>query len=170
MHKGVYFGKNFAEQKKKILILGESHHGKEEDKGNSAKYNTCDVVEEYLQAKRGEIKMIRSLYFFTKITHAFDSSLNCQDTINFWNNVAFGNYIDVICGIKDNYAKSYIYENNNRDRLNKDLFEFVNKNRIIALFALASLFLMHCRNRQYTAIALECQHLSFYRQKLTRIT
>lgn len=139
MHYGVYVGRNFENQNKRILILGESHHGKEEEKGKPAKYTSSDVVNKYMSAKRGVIKMERSWYFFTKIAHAFDASFNTQDIIGFWESVAFGNYVDVVCGVKDDYAKSYIYKEENRKKLNSDLFSFINSNKIDVIVCVSKL-------------------------------
>ena len=85
MHRGVYVGELFQEQKCKILVLGESHYGSsEDDKGKPGTFTSEDVVKSYLAAKRGEIKMDPSWYFFTKIAHCFDYKLNRAETIDFW--------------------------------------------------------------------------------------
>lgn len=160
MHDGVYIGKKFPEQKTKILILGESHHGSEEVKGKPAPYTTEDIINEYLSAKKHEIKMSRSLFFFTKIAHSFDSSLNQNQTIEFWESVAFGNYIDVSCGIKDGFAQQYL-DDDNRNRLNRDLFKFVNEYGIDVVICFSKLAFVSLPNTSMTEDNYEIRILKY---------
>ena len=136
MHKGEYIGKCFEEQKTKILILGESHHGDENEIGKPRENRlTVDVVNDYLNAKKGD--MDRAWYFFTKIAHAFYESFDRSQTIKFWEKVAFGNYVDVCCGVKDKTAKKFIHEM--KDIYNHELFQFVNKNSIDVVLCFSKL-------------------------------
>ncbi len=130
MHAGEYVGVNFDNQNKRLLILGESHHGGKDEEGKQASYTSSNVVNDYLSAKRGTIKMSQRWYFFTKIAHMVDYTLNKEKTIDFWEKVAFGNYIDVSCGVKDGFANKYLSNPTKTKQLNNDLFEFVNKKRV----------------------------------------
>lgn len=128
MNYGVFCGQDLSKCKQRILILGESHHGKSAQLGEKVGYTTESVVLDYLAAKRGKQKTERSWCFFTKIAHAFDASLRTEQLIDFWNHVCFGNYLDVNCDVKQGYAKRYLEGANgaNRKRLNEALFQFVN--------------------------------------------
>ena len=139
MHAGVYIGERFNAQEHRLLILGESHHGTEEEKGKEASYTSEGVVNAYLSAKRGTTKMNSTWKFFTKIAHMFDSSFNCEQTIDFWEKVAFGNYIDVSCGVKDGFAQDYVEKASVKENLNKDLFQFVNENEIDCILCVSPL-------------------------------
>lgn len=151
MNKGIYIGKNFNNSKHKILILGESHHDDGEPLGAPVSYTTESVVENYLSAKCGEQEMNRKWYFFTKIAHSFDRSLGKRETVDFWECVCFGNYIDVNCDVKGGFAEKYlIYGGNtvnteneciqaNRIRLNDDLFRFINNNKINTIVCVSKL-------------------------------
>lgn len=137
MHHGVFCGKNANTQPKRILILGESHHintdaGEEGNKiaGVAATYTTCANVEDYLA------NPTRSSYrFYDKIMQTFGYAPETgQNRENFWNSVYFGNYIDVLCGIGDDQAKSYVGKAENRKKLNNQLFQFVNEHQIDIIF------------------------------------
>lgn len=137
MHQGEYIGKYFEEQKTKILILGESHHGDESEIGKPRERGTSDVVNDYLRAKKEGETIDRAWYFFTKIAHAFDASLNCSQTIEFWEKVAFGNYVDVCCAKGKKIAEESIRDN--QDRFNKELFQFVNDKGIDIIVCFSTL-------------------------------
>lgn len=76
----------------RILILGESHYG---DPGDEHENFTIDVVKLWGQEKR--------LPFFTKISktvlnYGASDFLSDQDRFDFWENVAFYNYVQAIVG------------------------------------------------------------------------
>ena len=134
MHKGVFIGKDAANQDKRILILGESHHISNDPEsenrtfGVPASYKTKDVVLEHINDIENEKKSLR---FFQKIGQSFGYPMKTKEEKEaFWNQVYFGNYIDVLCGIKDDAAKNYLKKGNNRRRMNDDLFQFINENEI----------------------------------------
>ena len=137
MNRGEYIGENFKKCKTKILILGESHH--DEPQGEPVKHETKRVVNDYLRAKRGEIKMDRAWYFFTKIAHAFDCHWGTEEVLDFWSKVCFRNYIDVNCGVKSNTAKKHLSSEENRAKLNNELFNFINNNNIDCVVCLGKL-------------------------------
>ncbi len=126
MHHGIYTGKSAEKQEKKILILGESHHNKNsEGVGKPASYTTRCVVEEYLNEKTTG----KTHRFFHKIVQSFGvDTTKAEEKVIFWDKVYFGNYIDVVCGVKDNAAKAVIKQNKNM--YNSELIEFINKNGI----------------------------------------
>ncbi len=138
MHKGVFVGSNAENRNKRILILGESHHISKTDDKNSEKfkpatYDTKCVVREHIEDITNTKK---SLHFFQKIGNAFGFPMETEDEKNaFWENFYFGNYIDVLCGIKDGATGEYLAQKDdngitNRQKMNDDLFEFVNDNNI----------------------------------------
>lgn len=144
MHKGPFIGKNADSRKKRILILCESHHtGKDNSvPGIEAKYKTEEVIrEDYynLKSHSGSKYLI-----FDKIVRSFgidpDKGNNRYD---FWENVYFGNYIDVLCGIGDNTAKNTIKSKtngkSNRIIYNNELFEFINEKGIDIVFCFSRL-------------------------------
>lgn len=137
MHHGVFIGENTKNKKgKKILILGESHHISNTDKenmifGKPASYTTESVVKGYI--KNGVYK--NSFRFFEKIGKSFGFNMKTEtDRKRFWDNVYFGNYIDVLCGVKDNAAKKILQQENNglsnREHYNDSLFTFINNEGI----------------------------------------
>lgn len=139
MHHGIYIGNNVANKTKRILILGESHHISKTDKenmelGTPATYTTEQIVKGYI-SNGANTKETQSLKFFEKIGNSFNSRMETQsDREAFWSNVCFGNYIDVLCGIKDGKAATILKIENegikNRQKYNDDLFKFVNDNEI----------------------------------------
>lgn len=157
MHTGEYVGENLKSQKRKILILGESHHGGEDEKGKPAPYTSSDVVNDYLSAKKGGIKMSHRWFFFTKIAHMFDCTMGKAETIAFWENVSFGNYIDVSCGVKDGFARDYLRDSENTARLNADLFEFVNSHGIDTVLCVSPLA-FSCLPMSGKAVRSEINH------------
>ena len=54
MHHGIYQGCDAPKQAKRILILGESHHDKDEKIGEPAHYKTKSIVEAYLKEEKKE--------------------------------------------------------------------------------------------------------------------
>lgn len=138
MHKGVFVGSNAKNRNERILILGESHHISKTDDKNSEKfkpatYDTKCVVREHIEDITNTKK---SLHFFQKIGNAFGFPMETEaEKTAFWENFYFGNYIDVLCGIKDGAAGEYLAQKDdngitNRQKMNDDLFEFVNDNNI----------------------------------------
>jgi hypothetical protein len=75
-----YVGKNFENNDKKILILGESHYGNDTDK-----YFTRNITNE-----TGAGNSDYSLNFFSKINNFFKITTNKE---NFWSNLSFYNFI-----------------------------------------------------------------------------
>lgn len=141
MHKGEYIGNHAAKQKKRILILGESHHiSNNEDSpnrepGKVATYDTKEVVQEYLENYNNHAGEERkeTLRFFDNIVRAFGIDPDVCRT-NFWNGVYFGNYIDVLCGVRDSAATRILKLHGKREELNNKLFSFIEKNEIDIVF------------------------------------
>ena len=132
MHDGVFEGEKAKSQQVRILILGESHYWgedkKEEDK------LTSEVVETYLKKYNSRIRSEkdRSYRFFDNIVQAF--GIDPENRTDFWNRVWFGNYIDEPCGVRDSQATKVLKRSGKRDALNKQLFEFIEENKINIVF------------------------------------
>lgn len=132
MHPGVFCGANATEQPKRILILGESHYWgegkKEEDR------LTSKVVGTYLSKYNSKIRTEkdRSYRFFDYIVQSF--GIEPKNRTEFWNRVWFGNYIDEPCGVRDSVATKLLRKPGKREELNKQLFEFINENKIDVVF------------------------------------
>lgn len=129
MHHGVFQGNFAAQQEKRILILSESHHG--DNKGEPAPYTTASVVEE------DHIRDCKHL-FFRRIEQSFGYDCDTEASRrDFWDRFYFGNYVDVVCGVGDGYARSMV--NTNRQKYNNQLFSFVNENGIDLIFCFSRL-------------------------------
>lgn len=128
MYKGEYCGKNAQN----ILILGESHHG-----GEEGSYTTTDVIKAYLE-NPAKIQY----RFFDRIVETFGFSPD-TDRKNFWNNVYFGNYIDELCGVGDDAAKKVVSKKGNREKLNRDLFDFIISKGIDTIYCFSILSYNH---------------------------
>ncbi|MBQ7769094.1 MAG: hypothetical protein IJ403_09485 [Oscillospiraceae bacterium] len=132
MHNGEFRGDLAENQKVRVLILGESHYWgedkKEEDK------LTSKVVETYLKKYNSRIRSEkdRSYRFFDNIVQAF--GIDPENRTDFWNRVWFGNYIDEPCGVRDSQATKVLKRPGKRDALNKQLFEFIEENKIDIVF------------------------------------
>lgn len=133
MHKGAYIGAHAAAQPKKILILGESHHGDgPEDMGKPGKLLTSEVVERYLSQKSGTEPCLQ---FFRKIALSFGIDTGRDKDAEkewFWDKVFFGNYVDVLCGIQDGAAERMMKRN--KETYNRELAAFSNRHQIDAVF------------------------------------
>lgn len=145
MHHGVFIGAKAEKQKKRILILGESHHVSNNPKDDialkPASYETKAVVTEHIVDENNKKA---SLHFFQKIGQSFAFPMETKDEKEeFWKYFYFGNYIDVLCGIKDGKAKSYLKETENRRRMNDALFQFINENEIDVVVCFGRLVMDH---------------------------
>lgn len=126
-------------QKKRILILGESHHWSGDDSENEEQrrekersYRTQNVMDNYLRV-RGQDPCYR---FFDKIVQSFGYDKEERGT--FWEKVWFCNYVDnCLCGVGDAVAKNMIRQH--RTAYNNSLFTFINENGIDALFCFSRL-------------------------------
>ena len=139
MHYGVFHGKFADQREERILILGESHRiTKEKDRetdkepGKRASYPTSAVVVSHLDPENKEKHS-----FFTKIAATFGFAE--PEQADFWYQVYFGNYIDVLCDVRTSYAKNKIKEENNREKYNKQLFDFICDHKIKKLFCFSVL-------------------------------
>lgn len=138
MHKGVFVGKNAKSQAKRILILGESHHISDNENspnrtvGVEATYDTKDVLAEYFADTELKNKHLR---FFRNIAKCFGEFVSiAEEQDAFWNNVYFGNYIDVLCGVRDSEASKLLNKKDNRKKYNDQLFPFIRDNEIDIVF------------------------------------
>lgn len=77
---------------KKVLVLGESHYCED---GDVVPSFTRDVMEYFLEAKKGE-NWQRWMNTFMKFQRAFYNDVtDFNDKIQFWNHVIFFNYLQV---------------------------------------------------------------------------
>lgn len=120
MNKEPWIG-NHLNNNVKVLILGESHYDEESNYGDKVTFPTSGVIEYYF------IKRERWASFFDKIAASFGYEQG--NAKNFYEQVYFGNYVDVVCGIQDTNCASY-YIGLNRQKYNNDLFEFINQNGV----------------------------------------
>lgn len=139
MHYGVYCGRKAEADEEKILILSESHHVNTDDKetdnktpGVEATYTTQGNIVDYLKDPCAD-----SYRIYDTIVKTF--GFEPEKRVSFWNRVFFGNYIDVLCGIGDNYAKEYVGGSKNRVKLNDQLFQFVNEYQIDTIYCFSIL-------------------------------
>lgn len=134
MFKGVYRGKRAKKMKKRVLILGESHYSD----GKSENYN--DYTTEKVMENYKKFPTEKCYSFFHKIAQSFNVNTNDvnQEFSKFWDNVYFGNYIPVFCGIKDSKAKAYL-KNGNRKECNNQLFDYINREGIDIVFVFSRL-------------------------------
>ncbi len=113
---GICLNKNI-----KALVLGESHYDEENSLGAEVTFATSGVVEYYFKKRE------RWAQFFDKMAASFGYSVT--EARAFYDQVYFGNYVDVVCGVgNNNCAKHYI--DLNRKKYNTDLFKFVNEKGI----------------------------------------
>jgi len=95
-----YVGKKYISNDFKILVLGESHYLNETEflafinNDESVKHTTKNVVERYLNYKKGISPIEKWMQTFTKFSNVLseESNLN-QNSIEFWENIAFYNYV-----------------------------------------------------------------------------
>lgn len=135
MHYGIFIGEKAKDQPVRILILGESHHVSTDPKvttdkvaGVPATYTTASVVLEHLEKLKNEKKGMHP--FLTKIAQTFGA----EDEETFWRCVYFGNYIDVLCGIRDSIATNLLKITDKCEELNRQLFAFIEENEIDVVF------------------------------------
>ena len=143
MHWGVFHGKDADKQPNRILILAESHHiSKEKDSkdkipGIPATYSTESVIRNNYYAQPTDSKYC----IFDKIARSFGVIPEQPGKREaFWEKVYFGNYINVLCGVRDGTAKSLLKkETSNRQRYNDALFRFINDHQIDIVFCFSRL-------------------------------
>ncbi|MDE7220521.1 MAG: hypothetical protein K2O45_13030 [Oscillospiraceae bacterium] len=140
MRKGTYYeGAAAAAQPKKILILGESHHGdKPEDVGKPVEEGDTErVVRVYLSQ---EGKRDARLQFFDKIAQCFgiDSEKN-EERRQFWEKVFFANYVDVLCGVGDGDDAAETKVREHGKEYAKKVAELVDTYRIDVIFCFSIL-------------------------------
>lgn len=143
MHQGEFIGSKAADQPKRILILGESHHWSSEDDSKTEEerrvkaeaYSTEDVVKTYLANYNSNIGKERDqcYRFFDNIVHAFGINPDTSRT-DFWERVYFGNYIDELCGVRDKIAAKILNSQGNREKYNSQLFSFIQEHKIDIVF------------------------------------
>lgn len=143
MYRGEFIGKYAKEQEVRILILGESHHWSADDKNKTEEecqkkasaYTTSNVVKNYLENYDNHIGKDRdcAYRFFDNIVRTFEIDPEEHRT-DFWDRVYFGNYIDTLCGVRDNFAKNLLKIEENRKRYNEQLFLFIRENKIDIVF------------------------------------
>ncbi len=125
MHPGEWRGKSVPNGNG-ILILGESHYGREDEPN----YKTSDVVEAYLCHRLLNCGSAKWDRFFDSIAASFGyTKPECGD---FFHRIWFGNYVPEICGVGDaNKAEMCMKEN--RTEYNNQLFSFINANEIATI-------------------------------------
>lgn len=129
MYNNVFCGNKVAAQKKKVLILGESHYG--------TTNSTQSVIENYWNNynNRNE-KRDKAYRFFENIVRTF-GYVPDKDREAFWNCVYFGNYVEELCGVGDRRAKNAIFDH--RNEYNEHLFRFIRDNKIDMVFCFSRL-------------------------------
>lgn len=144
MHWGVFHGKEAEHQPKRILILAESHHiNSTTDKkpGIPATYPTESVIrDDYYCNPTG-----KNYHIFDKIALSCGGKIEERaDREAFWEKVYFGNYIDVLCGVRDDAAKTLLKNGpGNRQTYNDALFRFINDHQIDIVFCFSRLVYNH---------------------------
>jgi hypothetical protein len=101
-----YIGEKFEGSKKRILILGESHYCGEGNgccfKNNTPScFNfTSDVLSKrFIKYKEGNHYYERWMNTFTRFSNIYNGKkLNKQETIEFWKNISFYNYVQYPMG------------------------------------------------------------------------
>lgn len=116
----------------RVLILGESHYD-DDNFGEKVSFPTSGVVKSYFESRH---KWSR---FFDKMAASF--GYDRDNARQFYEKVFFGNYVDVVCGIKDCNAK--YYAKLNRDTYNSEWFEFINQNQIDVVVCFSKLVYNH---------------------------
>lgn len=112
----------------RILVLGESHYD-ENNIGEKVSFPTAGVVRHYFEARE------KWSQFFDKMAASF--GYDKENARDFYEQICFGNYVDVVCGIGDNNAKHFIHLN--RASYNDDWFGFVNSNEIDVIICFSKL-------------------------------
>ncbi|MDE6724279.1 MAG: hypothetical protein K2J79_01625, partial [Ruminiclostridium sp.] len=143
MYRKEFKGKYAEDQKVRILILGESHHWSDEDNNKSEEerqekentYTTFKVVNNYLENYNNHFgnDRDRAYRFFEYIVRTFDIDPEEQRN-DFWNRVYFGNYIDRLCGVRNDAAKKLLKIEENRKKYNEQLFSFIREKEIDIVF------------------------------------
>ena len=118
MHPGVWIGKKFNDAEKKVLILGESHYGNRDEIGKVT-YMTKEIVQKYVGEKRH--------IFFDNIAKSF--GYESDDICEFYEQVCFGNYVNVVVD-KDGKQNGKFFIEKNSDTYNKELIDFCVSNSI----------------------------------------
>ena len=86
-----FVGKNYNQQKTKILVLGESHYTGGEPGWDSI---TNDVFERYLNYINGNGKFETWMNTFTKFAKTFANGIMAREQISdFWDGVVFYNFV-----------------------------------------------------------------------------
>lgn len=143
MHKMEFIGKKAPLQPKRVLILGESHHWSSNDKDmteeemreKAGTYSTTKVVNDYLvnyNTCSGQ-ERDKCYRFFDNIVLAFGMNPKTSRS-DFWEQVYFGNYIDELCGVRDQYVNSLLKKQENREKYNEQLFTFILEHKIDIVF------------------------------------
>lgn len=141
MYRGEFTGKYANDMNVRILILGESHHWSNDDQNKTEEerkkkeecYTTSEVVERYLENYNTGENRDQSYRFFENIVRTFGVAPNEHRT-DFWGRVYFGNYIDRLCGVRDNVAKKLLKIEENRKKYNEQLFSFIRRKEIDIVF------------------------------------
>lgn len=140
MNHGEWIGSNIHESNR-MLILGESHYGDEngtnESMGKPVPYTTEGVVRAYKEHKIPGNSKARWDKFFDQMAACFGYPKGKGG--DFYDEVFFGNYVPILCGIaKENRAEHYMKAN--RTEYNNQLFEFINNHGIdtVVCFSIAT--------------------------------
>jgi len=117
-----YIGDNYEISKNRLLVIGESHYC-------SAKENCCfnnnseikcfnftkDILNKYIDYKKSKVKHEKWMNTFTKFSNVFfGRRLSNIETINFFENLSFYNYLQYpmpgprIAPEKDQFLSSHI--------------------------------------------------------------
>ena len=128
MYPGVWIGEKFETAEKKVLILGESHYGSQDEVGKVT-YMTREIVKKYVEEKRH--------IFFDSIAKSFGYESN--EIREFYEQVCFGNYVNVVVD-KDGKQNGKFFIERNSKEYNKEVIDFCINNHIdiIVCFSMKS--------------------------------
>ncbi len=116
----------------RILVLGESHYD-DSNIGEKVSFPTAGVVRHYFEVRE------KWSQFFDKMAASF--GYDKEHAREFYDQICFGNYVDVVCGIGDSNAKHYAQLN--RESYNDDWFGFVNSYEIDVIICFSKLVYNH---------------------------
>lgn len=143
MHWGEYIGCLADQQPIRVLILCESHHTNEKtdiEPGKPASYSTASVVETDYINQKGDREDYRNYQLFSKIEQSFGvTTRSKEERLDFWSKVYFGNYVPVLCGVRNDTAKKTINKQGNRVEYNNQLFAFIVEHSIDVVFCFSRL-------------------------------
>ena len=91
-----YIGKRYRSSTNRLMVLGESHYPNNDKSLEQLRILTLTVLQAYLDYKNKEKKHERWMNTFTKFSNVLNGHrLTGERAVNFWEEVAFYNYVQV---------------------------------------------------------------------------